>query len=106
MTSRQALFTFLPFYLFYFLPFLPFQILFHIRLNLLEFGRELVEGVLLHHHLHLAQTILITCHFGTGLLGMEGTVADFILPIVAQSIADALDDGTYYQVEEMMPLNI
>ena len=106
MTSRQALFTFLPFYLFYFLPFLPFQILFHIRLNLLEFGRELVEGVLLHHHLHLAQTILITCHFGAGLLGMEGTVADFILPIVAQSIADALDDGTYYQVEEMMTLNI
>ena len=40
MTSRQALFTFLPFYLFYFLPFLPFQILFHIRLNLLEFGRD------------------------------------------------------------------
>ena len=106
MTSRQALFTFLPFYLFYFLPFLPFQILFHIRLNLLEFGRELVEGVLLHHHLHLAQTILITCHFGAGLLGMEGTVADFILPIVAQSITDALDDRTNYQVEEMMTLNI
>ena len=106
MTSRQALFTFLPFYLFYFLPFLPFQILFHIRLYLLEFGRELVEGVLLHHHLHLAQTILITCHFGASLLGMEGTVADFILPIVAQSIANALDDRTNYQVEEMMTLYI
>ena len=37
---------------------------------------------------------------------MEGTVADFSLPIVAQSIADALDDGTYYQVEEMMTLYI
>ena len=81
MSSACFLFTLLPFYfftflLFYFFTFLLFQILFHIRLYLLEFGRELVEGVLLHHHLHLAQTILITCHFGTGLLGMEGTVAD------------------------------
>ena len=82
------------------------KISFHIRLNLLEFRRELVEGVLLHHHLHLAQTILITCHFGASLLGMEGTVADFILPIVAQSIANALDDRTNYQVEEMMTLYI
>ena len=106
MTSRQALFTFLLFYPFTFFTFLPFQILFHIRLYLLEFGRELVEGVLLHHHLHLAQTILITCHFGAGLLGMEGTVADFVLPIIAQSIANALDDRTYYQVEKMMTLYI
>ena len=37
---------------------------------------------------------------------MEGTVADFILPIVAQSIANALDDRTNYQVEEMMTLYI
>ena len=37
MTSRQALFTFLLFYPFTFFTFLPFQILFHIRLNLLEF---------------------------------------------------------------------
>ena len=38
MTSRQALFTFLLFYLFTFKKsFLPFQILLNIRLNLLEF---------------------------------------------------------------------
>ena len=103
MSSACFLFTFLPFYLF---TFLPFQILFHIRLNLLEFRRELVEGVLLHHHFYLAQTILIACHLGAGLLGMDGTVADFVLPIIAQSIANALDDGTYYQVEEMMTLYI
>ena len=111
MSSACFLFTLLLFYFFTFLPFylftfLLFQILFHIRLYLLEFGRELVEGVLLHHHFHLAQTVLIACHLCSCLLGMDGTVADFVLPIIAQSIADALDDGTYYQVEEMMTLNI
>lgn len=40
----------LPFYLF---TLLPFQILLHVPLNLLEFRRELVEGVLLHHHFTL-----------------------------------------------------
>ena len=95
MTFRQALFTFL-----------PFQILLNIRLYLLEFRSKLIEGILLHHHFYLAQTILIACHLGSCLLGMDGTVADFVLPIIAQSIANTLDDGTYYQVEEMMTLYI
>ena len=47
------------------------QILLYIRLYLLEFRRELVEGVLLHHHFHLAQTVLIACHLGACLLGMN-----------------------------------
>ena len=82
------------------------QKLLYVLLNLLEFRRELVEGIFLHHHFYLAQTILIACHLGSCLLGMDGTVADFVLPIIAQSIANALDDGTYYQVEEMMTLYI
>ena len=83
-----------------------FQISFHIRLNLLEFRRELVEGVLLHHHFHLAQTVLITGHFGASLLGMDGTVTDFILAVIAQGITYALHDRTHRQVEEMLSLYI
>ncbi len=75
MSSACFLFTLIPFYFG-----LPFQILFHIRLNLLEFRRELVEGVLLHHHFHLAQTILIASHFGACLLGMNRTVSGFHSP--------------------------
>ena len=97
------LFTLLPFYLF---TFLPFQILFHIRLNLLEFGRELVEGVLLHHHFHLSQTVLIASHLGACLLGMDSPGTDFILPDIAQGIADALHQRANHQVEKMMPLYI
>ena len=79
---------------------------FHIRLYLLEFWRELVEGVLLHHHFHFAQAVLITCHFGASLLGMDGTVTDFILAVIAQGITYTLHDRTHHQVEEMMTLYI
>ena len=83
-----------------------FQESFHIRLNLPEFGRELVEGVLLHHHFHLAQTILIASHFGSCLLGMNRPITDFILPDIAQGIADALHQRANHQVEKMMTLYI
>ena len=83
-----------------------FQESFHIRLNLLKFGRELVEGVLLHHHFHLAQTVLIACHLGACLLGMNRPVTDFILPDIAQGIADALHQRANHQVEKMMTLYI
>ena len=82
------------------------QILLHIRLYLLEFRRELVEGVLLHHHFHLAQTVLIACHLGACLLGMNRPITDFILPDIAQGIADRLHQRANHQVEKMMTLYI
>ncbi len=89
MSSACFLFTFLPLNSSLLTLHSLLQILLHIRLNLLEFRRELVEGVLLHHHFHLAQTVLIACHFGACLLGMNGPITDFILPVIAQGIADA-----------------
>ena len=94
---------FLPFYLF---TLLPFQILLYVPLNLLEFRRELVEGVLLHHHFHLAQTVLIACHLCPCLLGMDCPGTDFILPDIAQGIADRLHQRANHQVEKMMTLYI
>ena len=94
---------FLPFYLF---TLLPFQILLYVPLNLLEFRRELVEGVLLHHHFHLAQTVLIACHLGACLLGMNRPITDFILPYIAQGIADRLHQRANHQIEKMMTLYI
>ena len=82
------------------------QVSFHIRLNLLEFGRELVEGILLHHHFHLAQTVLIACHLCPCLLGMNRPITDFILPDIAQGIADRLHQRANHQVEKMMTLYI
>ena len=82
------------------------KISFHIRLNLLEFRRELVEGVLLHHHFHFSKTVLIACHFCACLLGMDCPGTDFILPDIAKGIADALHLRTNHQVEKMMTLYI
>ena len=82
------------------------QKLLHVPLNLLEFRRELVKGVLLHHHFHLAQTVLIASHFGACLLGMNSPITDFILPYIAQGIADTLHQRTHHQVEKMMTLYI
>ena len=90
----------------YLFTLLPFQILLYVPLNLLEFRRELVEGVLLHHHFHLAQTVLIACHFGACLLGMNRPITDFILPYIAQGIADRLHQRANHQVEKMMTLYI
>ena len=103
MSSACFLFTFLPFYFF---TLLPFQILLYVPLNLLEFRRELVEGVFLHHHFHLAQTVLIACHLGACLLGMNRPITDFILPDIAKGIADRLHQRANHQVEKMMTLYI
>ena len=73
---------------------------------LLKLWRELVEGILLHHHLYLAQAVLIASHFGSGLFGMDGTVTDFILTLIAKGVADGLYDRTHHDVEKMMPLYI
>ena len=54
-------------------PSLFTQKLLYVLLNLLEFRRELVEGVFLHHHFYLAQTILIACHFGADQSQNDGT---------------------------------
>ena len=82
------------------------KISFYIRLNLLEFRRELVEGVLLHHHFHFSKTVFIASHFGACLLGMDSPIPDFILPDIAKGIADTLHQRANHQVEKMMTLYI
>ena len=83
-----------------------FQESFHIRLNLPEFGRELVKGVLLHHHFHFSKTVFIASHFGACLLGMDSPITDFILPDIAKGITDTLHQRANHQIEKMMPLYI